>query len=346
MGKQARLKRERREGRELVAESDRLGDTPIRLLRGLHKTIQGHCGESSRRCWEYLLEMLAHATGWPTESDESKHLWDKMADETRWAEFAQSWIAEVEWAKRHRAPFSEPLGQLLEEIEGTNSHLGQFMTPMPIVRMMNEITISDDYIPPSPDGMPGRRAIDPSCGTGRFMIDALIHDDGVLMHGVDLDVWMLRTAMMNVRLLARWTSLRIRDPDMRLDPLRKARSLINSLESAKNLDGLVDQTALVNPFSGMHEKPDDEHHYLLIGGRSIFMNGDALVVDLSYKPNWLCGGWAWSPRPWRGNIKIAGYYGTYDQWEAAGSPPLGDEERGKDVQFDYSMSPKQPTASP
>src|SRR5690606_37196416 len=185
MGKQARLKRERREMRAEMEMGRRLRDTPIRVLRAIHKTIQDHCHESPRRCWEYLLEMLAHGSGWKTDSAESKHLWDKMANETRWVEFVESWLDEVEWAKRNRAPFSEPLGDLLEEILGVNDYHGQFFTPMSVVRLINELNLTQGYVPPEPNGMPGRRILDPCCGTGRFMIDALIHDDGVLVHGVD-----------------------------------------------------------------------------------------------------------------------------------------------------------------
>src|SRR5690349_784792 len=118
MGKQSRLRRARHEMRALSGPPGE----PLRILRGIHRTIQGHCSESGRRCWEYLLEMLAHSTGWETESNESQHLWDKMANETRWLEFLECWIAEVKQAKANGAPFSEPLGQLLEEVGGVNSN--------------------------------------------------------------------------------------------------------------------------------------------------------------------------------------------------------------------------------
>ncbi len=332
MGQQSRIKKARREARAQLGEGPVLGSVPIRILRGIHRTIQQHCGENGRRCWEYLLEMLAHSTGWKTESAESQHLWDKMADETRWAEFFESWMAEVEWAKRNGAPFSEPLGELLEEIEGTNSMFGQFMTPMSVVRMMNQITMHDSYEPPDENGMPRRRALEPACGTGRFMIDALVHDDGILMHGVDLDLWMLRTAMLNVRMLAKWTSLRLNDPEDRLKPLRRARRMVDSLIDESN--------SMINPL--MRENPPDMKggDVLMIGGRSIFMHGDALIVDLNYTPNWLCAGWAWGPRPWQSNLKIDGYYGSYNQWIEDGRPPLGQAPKVNEVQFDYSMDRK------
>lgn len=333
MGKQSRLKHLRRHERELTTRyAGGRNETPLRVLRAIHQTIQNHCHESPRRCWEYLLEMLAHSTGWPTDTAEAKHLWDKMADETRWLEFIQSWVDEVEWAKRNRESFSEPLGMLLEEIEATNSNLGQFFTPMPVVRMINELTMAD-YEPPDPrTGMPGRRALDPCVGTGRFMIDALIHDDGVLMHGVDLDLWVLRCAMMNVRLLSRWTSLRVKDPGDRLKPLRRA------ARAAEEMFGVIGSSPL------MH-RGEDGGDVLVLGGRSVFMHGNSLILDLNYTPNWLCAGWHWLPKPWEDNLKIDGYYGSYNAWEAAGRPPLHAEPTEKDVQFDYSMPSKMARAA-
>lgn len=325
--------------RQLIQEGATLGDTPIRVLRALHKTIQGHCHESGRRCWEYLVEMLAHSTGWQTESAESKHLWDKMPDEPKFLEFYQAWIAEVQWAKHNGAPFSEPLGQLLEEIEGTNDYHGQFFTPMPVVRMMNSITLADDT-PSSAIGVPRKRGLDPACGTGRFMIDALVHNDNLAMNGVDIDLWMLRTAMLNVRMLAPWTTMRVKDPDGRLKAIvRPFNAIEEAVQETRRLVDRMEAMNSLNPFAKEPEPADETGggDILMVGGRAVFMHGNALVVDLNYSPNWLCAGWAWSPKPWMSNLKIAGYYGTYDEWVEAGKPPLGQEESNDRVQFDYSM---------
>lgn len=340
MGKQSRLRALRREERRDLARQLPPGQgDALRVLRALHRTIQEHCYESGRRCWEYLLEMLAQASGWPTESSEAKHLWDKMADEPRWLEFIQTWLAEVEWAKANGSPFSEPIGQLLEEVNGTNDHLGQFLTPMSVVRVLNAVSMDAPGVP-NPNGMPTRRGLDPCCGTGRFMIDALIHNDNLVMHGVDLDLWMLRAAMLNVRLLSRWTSMSVPDPADRFKPLHVARRMIKRFEQ---IEAAAD---LKNPFAMLGQtRPEqpDEHkggNILIIGGRSIFIHGDALVVDLEYTPNWLCAGWAWSPHPWTGNLKMKGFYGSFDDWEKAGRPAL--QQHGnpdEPLQFDYSMAP-------
>lgn len=330
MGRQARLKQERRLAREHVGPS--MGSEPLRILRGIHKTIQSHCYESGRRCWEYLLEMIAHSSGWDTETCEARHLWDKMANENRWGEFFEAWMEEVTYAKANGAPFSEPLGQLLEEIEGTNDSLGQFLTPMPVVRMMNAITMADSYEPPQPNGMPSTRGLDPCCGTGRFMIDALVHDDGVAMHGIDLDNWMLRCAKLNVRLLAKWTNLRMRDQADLLKPLRKARNI---------LDQFIQTDALATV---PQSEPEPAGDTILIGGRAIFMHGNALILDLEYASNWLCAGWAWTPRPWEENLKIRGFYGCYNHWIEAGRPPLDESGKTNKVQYDYSMTTEKQSA--
>jgi hypothetical protein len=330
MGHQSRLKRARREERVQVREHASRAGEPLRILRAIHKTIQGHCGENSRRCWEYLLEMTAHSSGWQTDTNEAEHLWEKMYDEPRWLEFMQSWHSEVDWAHKNHTSFSEPFGELLEDLEGTNDHLGQFFTPMAVVRMMNELTL--DHEPPHSDGMPTCRGIDPACGTGRFMIDALVHNEGLLMHGIDTDLWMVRCAMLNVRLLAKWTSLRIRGPVDLLAPLRGRNMFDRMLAQAKPVTNHVMLRQLPEDLDEDAKRSGDT---IMIGGRSIFMNADALIVDTEYIPNWTCAGWHWKPHPWRNNLKIAGYMGTYNEWEAAGRPRLG--APSTEIQFDYSM---------
>lgn len=274
------------------------------ILKDIHKTIMNYCGEGQRRCWEYMVEMIAQASGWPTDTDEARHVAEKMTD-SDWAkfiEFVEAWTCEVEEAKRSRTAFSEPIGQLLEHLEGTNKYLDQYFTPMEVVRMMNEISLPGDGVPLGPNGLPSMRGLEPCCGTGRILIDALVHNDGLMMHAIDLDPWLIRVAKLNVRLLSRWTSARMTH----------------------------DQA--LNPFS--EEEAGD---LIILGGRALFMQGDSLVVDTDYRPNWLCAPWAWTPLPWRENIKIKGFYGSLQQWEDAGRPELRHPGQAGDIQFDYSM---------
>lgn len=305
MGKASRLKRARRQERL----REQLHGPPLRrealsILRGIHQTIQHHCHESGRRCWEYLLEMLAHQTGWRTESCESKHLWEPMCQETRFMEFYEAWIDEVQAAADSRTPFSEPLGELLELIEGTNEALAQFFTPMSVVRMMNEISMPE-RIELGADGRPTRRGLDPACGTARFAIDALVHHPGLVMHCVDLDPWLLRAAKLNVRMLCKWTSTRVKTRDL-LKPLKGP-----------------------SPFS-------EEEQTIILGGRALFIQGDALQVDLEYDRNWLNSPWAWTPYPWQEHLKISDYYGTLSEWENDGRPP---RHRHTEEPINYDITP-------
>ncbi len=342
MGKQARAKQERRiertDAKAFAGEfsgAPRAGE-PLRILTSLHRDMQTACGENSRRCWEYLLEMFARSSGWDTETNESAKLWPRFAADSRFEEFVHAWYHEVIAAKANGGPFSEPFGELLHQISGTNDHLGQFLTPMPVVRMMNAMSMADLDREPQPSGMPTHRGLDPACGTGRFMIDALVHHDNIMMHGVDLDQWMVRAAMLNVRLLAPWTSLRLKDSADVLRPLRRAQDAIALMSQA--LDGELE--AAPPPNTPYRKDPPGT---LVIGGRAIFIHGDALLVDLNYTPNWLCAGWAWCPRHWTDNLKIRDYHGTYNQWEAAGCPTASPSPTySNEVQFDYSMNPKGP----
>lgn len=347
MGKQSRLRAERRlERQEAKAFDKRFGGVPvagepIRILRSLHRDIQNHCSESGRRCWEYMLEIIALSSGWNTESDESRHLWSRFASDSRLEEFASAWFHEVKHAKENGGAFSEPIGDLLHEVEGTNSNLGQYLTPMPLVRTINAMNMADlDSDPLYPNGMPTHRGLDPCCGTGRFMIDALVHNANIMMHGVDLDLWMVRAAMVNIRLLAPYTSLRLKDPADHLRPLRRAQraidAMVGRLESEDVELDLTGQSLRRAPYR------KDDNGVIVIGGRAIFIHGDALVVDLDYANNWLCAGWAWKPHPWTWNLKMAGYHGSYDEWVAAGKPTYEQIQQSykQDIQFDYSMAKK------
>lgn len=347
MGKQARLRAERRLERQHTKAFDQrfagapVAGEPLRILRSLHGAIQDHCHESGRRCWEYLLEIMALSSGWNTETAESRHLWDRFGEDSRLVEYAESWFHEVKHARENRLPFSEPLGELLHEVNGNNENLGQFLTPMSVVRTINAMNLAglDDY-PLHHSGMPTHRGLDPCCGTGRFMLDALVHNQNIMMHGVDLDVWMLRAAKINVRLLAPYTSLRLKDPADVMKPLRQARYAVEMM--TRQLEG---EDFEADPTSGELERLPHRVHdpgVIVVGGRAIFMQADSLVVDLDYAENWLCGGWAWTPRPWTSNLKMAGYHGSYDDWIADGRPTpdqLRDRLK-KDVQFDYSMAKK------
>jgi hypothetical protein len=317
MGHQARLRAQRR------AELN--GPRPInhglagQILRGIHKDLCNACGESPRRCWEYLVEMMAHASGWDTETNESGHLWQKIPNHERFLRFAEAWNEEVLAARDQGTSFSEPLGDLLQEIEGTNKNLGQHFTPMNIVRAMNAMSFAD--MPELKDNGQVPVGLDPCCATGRFILDALVHHKTVMMRGVDLDLWLLRAAMVNIRYLAKFTTLRLKD--------ESEIPLFDKVSAASLENRGVDFT---RPSPGI----------AILGGRAMFMHGNSLVVDLNFPPNWLCGGWAWTPMPWEHNLKIApefnfnGSWAEYEaQQESKNQRQLESKEHGE--RFDFSM---------
>jgi hypothetical protein len=282
----------------------------------LHKDIQNFSSESSRTCWENMLELIALSSGWDTTTNQSQHLWDKFAPDPRWSEYFQCWNAEVDYAHDNGGPFSEPFGELLEEVEATNENLGQFFTPMTVVRMMNEMTLPGSYVPSHPDGSPGRTGMDPCCGTGRFILDALVHDDGVHMCGIELDLWLFRAAMVNARLLPKYSSLR-------LTPGAGGMKAFKSAEDEDEAPGL-----------------------LLLGGKATFMNADALVVDTGYRPNWMYPLYEWTPLPWQSSLKIEGFDGSLEEYERQGCPErFKPAEPPPQVRFDYSMT-DQPGPNP
>lgn len=247
----------------------------FQILKSIHRDIKGYCGASDRRCWEYMLEILADWTRLvpaKLESEEAEQIWKKVALSGQWLEFVECWIEEVTYAKENGCAFSEPLGELLEDLQGTNTNLDQYFTPMALVRLMNQMSLPEGEGPPL-------RAMEPCCGTGRIVIDALVHNDRVTMRAIDLDIWMVRTAMLNARILIRWTA-----------------------------------------------------------GRCLFMRGNSMLADVNYQPNWVGG---WNPPPWQSTLKIRGYLGSYNEWEAAGKPTLEESGKPGEVQFDYSMKEKQ-----
>jgi hypothetical protein len=264
-----------------------------------------------------MLEMLAQSTGWPTETNISERLWEHFPDGKEIAEFVQCWTDEVAIAKATRGSFSEPIGELLEEINSTNAHLGQFFTPMSVVTMMTMMQINDL---PKKGWLNG---MDPCCGTGRFMLASLVHTDNLMMGACDLDLWCLRAAMVNARLLRKYTNRYYADPDDSIQPFTE--------KSSKKLrrEGVL--------------PPAVDSGLTVIGGRARFIHGDALRVDLTYPFNWREHSYKWSPFNWE-SLKMsaeseAEFYERVINpiMEKLGHSPPKSEGN---VRFDYSMTDK------
>lgn len=295
MGKQSRLRAERR---ELPRIDTPLNGEPLRILRSVMRDIEKTTFALPRQCWDYLVEMMAHASGWKTDTNESGFLWDKIPTaEARLVDYCRVWNAEVEAAKNRGAPFSEPLGDLLMEAGADNKDFDQFMTPMEVVRATSLASIP-------PEGDPGQgmlTGMDPCCGTGRFVIDALVHNEHMMMRGVEIDLSLMRAAMVNLRYLARFTSLTI------------DKSKVGAISP---FDEAAEETLRQQ---GVH-KPRDDGSVRIVGGRGLFMHADALIADLTRDVNWTTGAWSWKPHRWQANLLIDPrfeFFGTWDQYQDA-----------------------------
>src|SRR5579871_6641696 len=204
MGKQARLRAERREAR---ARPDRATD----LLRELFHKIRCLTYESPRRCWEMTLEIMGELAGvtCPEGSCLSTAgrvvLRDLPDVESLLKEFIVTWTDELDRCQSAGAPITDPIGTILEENDGTNPGIGQFFTPPSLVRLMNKITFvdADDRT---------YKGLDPCCGTGRFALDAVVHHPKIVMHSIDVDLWMMRAALINFRYAQKYSMARLVAP--------------------------------------------------------------------------------------------------------------------------------------
>jgi len=278
MGKQSRLKAQRRE-----AALSR--DATTDVLRHVFARISQITSENPRRCWEYMVELMAHYSGinclfGGTLTEPTKKLAVDIPDlEDTLLGFTKMRDEELLECKRTGSAIPDPIGLILEENQATNKNMDQFFTPPTVIRAVNAVNFH---------GVKKEKlnGLDPCCGTGRFAMDALVHNDGLVMFNVDLDQWLVRAALVNFRYMQRYTHARITPP---LD----ARSVFE--EDAKKQGDVI-----------------------VLGGRSWIIHANSLVVDLEYKPNWQHS-WMWNPPNWRSSMKMADFDGTYEEFEQRGS---------------------------
>lgn len=206
MGKQSRQRAERREARQSAGRA-------TQLLRELFEKIRRHTHESGRRSWELMLEILAYHAGVHPgphgfSSEATKLLSDLGNIEPLLVEYLSAWQSELQRSADSGSPISDPIGKLLEENGGTNEHLGQFFTPPEVVRLMNALTFGNGGEPQRAE-----RVLDPCCGSGRFALDALVHRPRAILYNVDIDLWMMRAALLNFRLAPRFSVAHVNVPD-------------------------------------------------------------------------------------------------------------------------------------
>jgi len=270
MGKQSRLRAERQGARQRAGRA-------TSLLRELFQNIRNRSYQTSRRSWELMLEILGHycdVNAFPEgclSADAKKLLPDLGNVDALIADYGAAWDEELQWSASGGSPVSDPIGTILEENDGTNEKLGQFFTPPEIVRLLSALTMGNRGEPTKRE-----RVLDPCCGTGRFALDALVHHPHVVVDNIDLDLWMMRSALLNFRLAPRFTTAR---------------------ETIPSEDG-----------SG-------RRHRQTIMGRARIIRADSLIIDADCIDNWRYSG-LWSPPPWESTMKVRGFDGTYEEFRA------------------------------
>ncbi len=286
MGRQSRLRAERRRANGI--------GRPTEILRELFSEIEKLTHEHSRRVWEIMLEILAdvsgvNATNGGCLTDASKKvLRDLPKLDSMLAEFLKSWTDELDWCKRSGAAITDPIGTIFEEAGCTNDALGQFFTPPSVIRTINSLVFA---------GAPSTvvKGLDPCCGSGRFALDALVHHDRLVMFNVDIDLWMMRAALVTFRYAQKFTHQRIR----------------SKLDSGGVLaEGVFEE---MNARGVRVPRPEPSVDLFVLGGRSWIIQADSLIVDLLHPDNWRYS-WCWNPPPWQSTLKMDGFDGTYDEW--------------------------------
>ena len=298
---------------------------PIDILQSLHRDIQNHTGHSGRRSWEALVTIMAHESGVNSlfngtieEGDEfapvHSHLQEHGLDE-RLKEYFFALDQQIQNAKDQDGPVRDPLGEVLEQSEGTNSNMGQFFTSPVVVHAITMITLQNV------DGDEKRthRGLDPCCGTGRFAMDALAHHDNLIMFNVELDRWLTRAALVNFRYMGRFTTLYKKDP--------------------AEIEAFDEESKWHLRESGIYVKePPKKENIVVLGGRAWIINADSLIVDLLEPLNWQWS-WMWSPPPWEKVMKVSGFDGTYEEFLKA-QPKEARSRREKappQTRYDFSL---------
>jgi hypothetical protein len=271
MGRQARLRALRRAQAQEAVHCGPIHSKALRTLEGIFHDIRCMCLKSQIECWQLLVEMMAHAAGWQTDSQEDEDLWSlvPMAQE-RLEQYHLEWNEEVLAARELDKAFSDPLGEIHNQIVGPRDN--SFQISMEEVRHRNRIHLQKiESEHPDPLGLTPRMGLDPLCGTGRWVMDTLVFNDSIIMHAVEIDKWLYRAMLVNIRYLAIHSSIRVSD--------RKETRLFE-----RDSDNFQAQES-------------DDRSLLVIGGRVLGIHAHPGIVDLEYVPNWFVAPWFWEPRP-------------------------------------------------
>lgn len=247
------------------------------------------------KCWQWLVEMMAHHSGWPTDTDADAHCWELVPfAEQRLRRFAEEWNSEVVNARFNRLPFSEPLGDLYNEIGGPTQQQTMDQVHIENLQLLqNQFHIREEArrIGNVPSGMVTM------AGTGRFVIHTLVYDDEIQMFLCEEDLWLYRAALVNIRYLAAFTS-----------------RIVPTITATGNYatDPSSVATKLQEAGIPLHERRDGT---VIVGGRAWAMNADPCIVDMGLPINWEFGVLWWLPSPsWQYSKLIDRRFGFLGSW--------------------------------
>src|SRR5205823_1107487 len=103
----------------------------------------------------------------------------------------------------------------------------------------------------------------------------LVHQPKAILYNIDIDLWMMRGALLNFRLASRFS------------------------------------TAYVTiPSEGGAGPPQ---HVVVLGGRAFIIRANSLIIDVDCIDNWKYS-WQWDPPPWQETMKVRGFAGTYEEF--------------------------------
>jgi len=144
----------------------------------------GHYG--NHKCWEVLVELVADYEGMiVTDYD------DLSCD------------SEIEnlLMKYSIAASKDPwdyLGEVFEESNLSSMRNGQFFTPRNVCEMMAKMTMPDKFTEI-------KTILEPCMGTGRMLlaVNNVFPDAPLIFFGVEIDLWLYRTAMVNMKMFSK-----------------------------------------------------------------------------------------------------------------------------------------------
>lgn len=260
MGHQARLRALRRAEAQLEAERERALD----VLRSLWMDVQRISLTSPIRSWQLLLELLARASGWPTETGEAAAAGlDSLPLPERLGLFGELYADEVTHAHAVGRPLPEPLGELLREICVGAGLPHQVPDPADVRSKNRQVYDHRRQIPGQL-----QRSMELFSGTGRGVMDALVHYADLVAFAVEPDLWLYRAGLLNARFLGHYTNLLLADQP-----------------------------------SALLEDPT-QNELVMHAGRFLSLHAHPFIVDLNHMPNWTVGLFGWTPPAWEQTLKI------------------------------------------